>query len=60
MIKHYVEEEEKPEGLFALAEAVDLDMAADGEELSARKEELAEEQGRRRVAAAGNEELHWP
>jgi len=44
MIKHHVEEEEKPEeGLFAQAEASDLDMTALAEELSARKEELMEE-----------------
>ena len=43
-IKHHVKEEEKRgEGLFAQAKAAGLDLAALGERLMARKEELMEE-----------------
>jgi len=40
MIKHHVKEEEKPGGMFAEAKKSELDLAALGEELLARKHEL--------------------
>jgi hemerythrin superfamily protein len=40
MIKHHVKEEEKPGGMFAEAKKSDMDLAALGEELFARKREL--------------------
>jgi hemerythrin superfamily protein len=40
MIKHHVKEEEKPGGMFAEAKKSELDLAALGEELLARKREL--------------------
>jgi hemerythrin superfamily protein len=40
MIKHHVKEEEKPGGMFAEAKKSDMDLAALGEELLARKSEL--------------------
>jgi hemerythrin superfamily protein len=40
MIKHHVKEEEKPGGMFAEAKKSDMDLAALGEELLARKREL--------------------
>jgi hypothetical protein len=43
-IEHHVEEEEKRlEGLFAQARKAELDMDALGQELAARKAELAEQ-----------------
>ena len=43
-IKHHVKEEEKPgEGLFAQARKADLDLDALGEQMAARKEELAQQ-----------------
>lgn len=43
MIKHHVREEEKPEGMFAEARKSKMDLAALGEELSKRKEELMQQ-----------------
>lgn len=43
MIKHHVKEEEQRDGIFAQAKAADLDLVALGEQLMARKEELAAE-----------------
>ena len=40
MIKHHVKEEERPGGMFAEAKKSDMDLAALGEELLARKREL--------------------
>jgi hemerythrin superfamily protein len=40
MIKHHVKEEEKPGGMFAEAKKSDLDLAALGKQLLARKKEL--------------------
>ena len=40
MIKHHVKEEEKPGGMFAEAKKSEMDLAALGEELRARKREL--------------------
>jgi hypothetical protein len=39
-IEHHIKEEEKPGGIFSEARKSDLDMAALGEKLAARKEEL--------------------
>jgi hemerythrin superfamily protein len=43
MIKHHVKEEERPGGMFAEAKKSDLDLAALGEQLLARKRELQSE-----------------
>jgi hemerythrin superfamily protein len=40
MIKHHVKEEEQPGGMFAEARKSDMDLAALGEQLLARKQEL--------------------
>ena len=40
MIKHHVKEEEQPGGMFAEARRSDMDLAALGEQLAARKAEL--------------------
>jgi hemerythrin superfamily protein len=40
MIKHHVKEEEQPGGMFAEARSSDMDLAALGEQLLARKQEL--------------------
>jgi len=40
MIKHHVKEEEKPGGMFAEAKKSEMDLAALGEQLLARKREL--------------------
>jgi hypothetical protein len=40
MIKHHVKEEEQPGGMFAEARKSDMDLAALGEQLAARKAEL--------------------
>jgi hemerythrin superfamily protein len=40
MIKHHVKEEEQPGGMFAAAKKSDMDLAALGEQLLARKKEL--------------------
>ena len=40
MIKHHVKEEEQRDGMFAQAKAGDVDLAALGEQLAARKAEL--------------------
>jgi hemerythrin superfamily protein len=40
MIKHHVREEEKPDGMFAVARETKMDLAALGEELASRKAEL--------------------
>ena len=40
MIKHHVNEEEQPEGMFAEARDSDMDLAALGEQMAARKAEL--------------------
>jgi len=41
MIKHHVKEEEQPKGMFAEARDSDMDLDALGEQLAARKAELA-------------------
>jgi hypothetical protein len=43
MIKHHVNEEEQPGGMFAEAKKSDMDLAELGRELQARKQELAAE-----------------
>jgi hemerythrin superfamily protein len=43
MIKHHVNEEEKPDGMFAEAKKSTLDLASLGQQLSARKAELMSE-----------------
>ncbi len=48
MIKHHVNEEEKRDGMFAKARQSDMDLAALGEQLAARKAELMGESGRSR------------
>jgi hemerythrin superfamily protein len=40
MIKHHVKEEEKPDGMFAVARESQMDLVTLGEELAARKAEL--------------------
>ncbi len=40
MIKHHVKEEEQRDGMFAEAKKSDMDLAALGEEMAARKREL--------------------
>jgi hemerythrin superfamily protein len=45
MIKHHVKEEEQPGGMFAEARKSDMDLAALGEQLAARKAELEGEMG---------------
>ena len=40
MIKHHVKEEEQRDGMFAKARASDMDLAAVGQQLAARKAEL--------------------
>jgi hemerythrin superfamily protein len=40
MIKHHVKEEERPGGMFAEAKKSDMDLAALGDQLQARKKEL--------------------
>jgi len=45
MIKHHVKEEERPGGMFAEARKSDMDLAALGEQLAARKAELEGEMG---------------
>ena len=45
MIKHHVKEEEQPGGMFAEARNSDMDLAALGEQLAARKAELQGEMG---------------
>ena len=46
MIKHHVKEEEKPGGMFAEARRSDMDLEALGEQLRARKQELANGENR--------------
>ena len=41
-IKHHVKEEEKRDGVFSQARGAELDLAALGEQMAARKEELME------------------
>jgi hemerythrin superfamily protein len=43
MIKHHVKEEEQPGGMFAEARKSDMDLAALGERMAARKMEIMEE-----------------
>ena len=45
MIKHHVKEEEQPGGMFAEARKSDMDLAALGEQLAARKAELEGDMG---------------
>jgi hemerythrin superfamily protein len=45
MIKHHVKEEEQPGGMFAEARKSDMDLAALGEQLAARKAELEGQMG---------------
>jgi len=45
MIKHHVKEEEQPGGMFAEARKSDMDLAALGEQMAARKSELEAELG---------------
>jgi hypothetical protein len=40
MIKHHVNEEEQPGGMFAEAKKSDMDLQTLGEQLAARKREL--------------------
>jgi hypothetical protein len=40
MIKHHVKEEERPDGMFAVARESNMDLVALGEALAARKAEL--------------------
>ena len=55
MIKHHVKEEEKPDGMFAVARESNMDLVALGEELAARKAELESGDDRRfGYAAAGD------
>ena len=44
LIKHHVKEEEQPGGMFAKAQAADLDLKALGQTLQSRKEELMGEE----------------
>lgn len=46
MIKHHVKEEEQRDGMFAEARQADMDLAALGEQLAARKKELMAEMGK--------------
>jgi hypothetical protein len=46
MIKHHVKEEEQPGGMFAEARRSDMDLEALGEQLRARKQELANGENR--------------
>jgi len=48
MIKHHVKEEEQPGGMFAEARKADMDLAALGQKLLARKKDL---QNGRKAAA---------
>jgi len=50
MIKHHVKEEEQPGGMFAEARKSDMDLAALGEQLAARKAELEGGMGARSVS----------
>lgn len=50
MIKHHVNEEEKRNGMFAEARKADMDLAALGEKLKARKDELMSGGRRGRMA----------
>ena len=43
MIRHHVNEEEQRDGMFAKAKESDMDLEALGEQLQARKEEMADE-----------------
>lgn len=47
MIKHHVKEEEKRDGMFGQARQSDMDLAALGEQLAARKSELMTQSGSR-------------
>ena len=51
MIKHHVKEEEQPGGMFAEARKSDMDLAALGEQLAARKAELEGGMGARSVSS---------
>jgi hemerythrin superfamily protein len=53
MIKHHVKEEEQPGGMFAEARKSDMDLAALGEQLAARKAELEGEMGSAKDMAPG-------
>jgi hypothetical protein len=44
MIKHHVKEEEQPDGMFAKARKSDMDLAALGEQIAARKAQLMGEE----------------
>jgi hemerythrin superfamily protein len=46
MIKHHVKEEEQRDGMFAEARKSDMDLAALGERLAQRKDELMESMGK--------------
>lgn len=56
MIKHHVKEEEQREGMFAKARQSDMDLAALGEQLKARKDQLMTDvtppRSRKGIAAA--------
>jgi len=56
MIKHHVKEEEQRDGMFAKARESDMDIAALGEQLAARKAELME--GKPGRTAKGLSALH--
>ncbi len=54
MIKHHVDEEEKRGGMFSEARHADMDLVALGEQLAARKAELAESGGRKGAHTASS------
>ena len=47
-IKHHVKEEEKRDGMFAMAKKADMDLDMLGEEMAARKQEVMKKDGRPR------------
>ena len=53
MIKHHVKEEEQPGGMFAEARKADMDLAALGQQLAARKAELEGDMGAAGALAPG-------
>jgi hemerythrin superfamily protein len=50
MIKHHVNEEEQPDGMFDKAEQSDMDLESLGEQLQSRKEEITDDQSPKRRA----------
>ena len=49
LIRHHVNEEEQRDGMFAKAKQSEMDLESVGEQLQARKEELADDKPQRRV-----------